>query len=47
MTQWMQFINLRPKVVLIDEEEKAHVIRENEMLENLNNLERVPDHLKD
>ena len=46
MTQWMQFITTRPKVVLIDMEDKVHVIRDNEKLETINALERVPRHLK-
>ena len=45
MTQWMQFITLRPKVVLIDEKEKVHVVRNNESLDTLIALENVPDHL--
>jgi diaminopimelate decarboxylase len=45
MTQWMQFITLRPKVVLIDQNNKAHVIRNNETLENMLELEALPDHL--
>jgi diaminopimelate decarboxylase len=46
MTQWMQFINLRPKVVLIDREDKVHIIRENETLKEVTALERMPEHLK-
>jgi diaminopimelate decarboxylase len=46
MTQWMQFITLRPKIVLIDTNEKVHVIRENETNQNITDLERVPEHLK-
>ena len=46
MTQWMQFITTRPKVILIDMEDKVHVIRDNEKLETVNALERVPEHLK-
>jgi diaminopimelate decarboxylase len=46
MTQWMQFITLRPKVVMIDIQGKAHVIRENETLERITQMEKVPDHLK-
>jgi diaminopimelate decarboxylase len=46
MTQWMQFITLRPKVVMIDTDEKVHVIRENETLEALTAFEKVPPHLK-
>jgi diaminopimelate decarboxylase len=46
MTQWMQFITLRPKVILIDMDEKPHVIRDNETMEVLTSLEKVPLHLK-
>ena len=46
MTQWMQFITYRPKIVMIDEQGKPHIIRENENLETITNLERVPNHLK-
>jgi diaminopimelate decarboxylase len=47
MTQWMQFISLRPAVVLIDSEEKVHVIRNKESLDNMNSMELVPKHLKE
>jgi diaminopimelate decarboxylase len=46
MTQWMQFIRMRPKVVLIDMERTVHVIRNNENTETLNALEIIPNHLK-
>ncbi len=46
MTQWMQFINYRPKIVMIDENKKAHIIRNNETLETITQLESVPEHLK-
>ena len=46
MTQWMQFIAMRPKVVMIDMEGKAHIIRENETIDTLRNMERKPDYLK-
>lgn len=46
MTQWMQFINLRPNVVLIDQDSKIHLIRQNETMEVFNALEKIPDHLK-
>ena len=46
MTQWMQFINLRPRVVLIDLQDQVHVIRENETMEVFKSLEKVPEHLK-
>lgn len=46
MTQWMQFITLRPKVVLIDKEGNPHVIRDNERLEDVMAVEHLPEHLK-
>lgn len=46
MTQWMQFITYRPKVVLIDMDGKAHLIRESENLDSITGNERIPDHLK-
>ncbi len=46
MTQWMQFITLRPKIVMIDLKGKSHIIRESESLQNLLEVESVPDHLK-
>lgn len=46
MTQWMQFITLRPKVVLIDMKGNVHVIRNNETNKDVTLLESVPNHLK-
>lgn len=46
MTQWMQFIQMRPKIVLIDLEGRTHVLRENESLETMRELERLPAHLE-
>ena len=46
MTQWMQFITLRPKVIMIGTDGKAHLIRDNESLESVTSHERMPDHLK-
>jgi len=46
MTQWMQFITLRPKIVMIDTKGKTFVIRENETNASVDSLERVPEHLK-
>ncbi len=46
MTQWMQFISLRPRIVLIDLDEKCHVIREKETLDTITSLEKIPGHLK-
>lgn len=45
ITQWMQFIKFRPNVVLIDMDEKVHLIRVKETLENMNGMEQVPEHL--
>ncbi|UCG28058.1 MAG: alanine racemase [Bacteroidales bacterium] len=46
MTQWLQFITYRPNVVLIDPENKTHIIREHETLKIFETLEKIPDHLK-
>jgi len=46
MTQWMQFITLRPNVVLIDAAGKPHVIRKQENMELIRQQEVIPDHLK-
>ncbi len=47
MTQWMQFITLRPNIILIDTEGKTHKIRENETMQSLTSFEKVPNHLID
>ena len=46
MTQWMQFIHMRPNVVMIDEQGKVHLVREAETLAYIEQQERVPEHLK-
>ena len=46
MTQWMQFITMRPKVVMIDTKGNPHIIRENETNNTIEHLEKMPDHLK-
>ena len=46
MTQWMQFITLRPRVVMIGTDGKPYVVRDGETIENIISMERVPDHLK-
>lgn len=46
MTQWLQFITYRPKVVLIDTLGNTHVIRENESHQTMNALDKMPEHLK-
>ncbi|MEA3477607.1 MAG: alanine racemase [Bacteroidota bacterium] len=47
MTQWMQFITLRPNIVMIDQGGEVHVIRKSETLEQLNSMERLPEHLRE
>ncbi|HTB07679.1 MAG TPA: alanine racemase [Bacteroidia bacterium] len=47
MTQWMQFIALRPAIVLIDMEENVHVIRNRETLQSIEADEVLPKYLKD
>jgi diaminopimelate decarboxylase len=46
MTQWMQFIQMRPNVVLIDEKGQTHLIREAESLAYVEQLEKIPSHLQ-
>jgi len=44
-TQWMQFIEYRPNVIMIDTEQQVHVIREAEDLAVVTAQERMPTHL--
>jgi diaminopimelate decarboxylase len=46
MTQWMQFITLRPGIVLIDENRKVHQLRLPETQEYVEEFEQMPEHLK-
>lgn len=46
MTQWMQFIQMRPNVVMIDEKGTVHLVREAETLAYIEQQERVPGHLQ-
>ncbi|MCP4438703.1 MAG: diaminopimelate decarboxylase [Aureispira sp.] len=46
MTQWMQFIALRPRIVMVDLDSKVHLVRDSEDLDYMMHLERVPEHLK-
>ncbi len=46
MTQWMQFIQMRPNVVMIDESGESHLIRATETMEYIEIPERMPEHLK-
>ena len=45
-TQWMQFITLRPNVVMLDSKGNPHLIRKREVLEIINSQEVMPEHLK-
>jgi diaminopimelate decarboxylase len=44
-TQWMQFIEYRPNVVMIHPDGSRSVIREAESFDTVNALERLPEHL--
>lgn len=46
VTQWMQFIEYRPAVVLVAEDGSVDVIREREDLSDVERRERLPDRLK-
>ncbi len=46
VTQWMQFIEYRPNVVLINETGKVDLIREKENLSDVIHREKIPEHLK-
>ena len=46
MTQWLQFITLRPNVIMIDMNRNAHIIRNKESLETITGQEKIPAHLK-
>ncbi|MCD4650209.1 MAG: diaminopimelate decarboxylase, partial [Candidatus Cloacimonetes bacterium] len=46
VTQWMQFIEYRPNVVLISETGEVNLIRERETLDDVIAREKIPEHLK-
>lgn len=46
MTQWMQFISLRPTVVLIGSDGIPYIIRKRETLHTIDSVEVVPEELK-
>lgn len=46
VTQWMQFIEYRPAVVLVGEDGSVDVIRDREDLTDVERRERLPDRLK-
>jgi len=45
LTQWMQFITLRPNVVLVDMDSRTHIIRDSESVTSITELEKTPDFL--
>jgi diaminopimelate decarboxylase len=45
MTQWMQFIALRPAVVMVDMKGQPHLIRQRETLSSIENSEVIPGYL--
>lgn len=46
VTQWMQFIEYRPNIVLITETGKVELIRERENLNDIIGKEYIPEHLR-
>ncbi len=46
MTQWMQFITLRPRIVMIGDDGKVSLVREREDLATILANESIPDNLK-
>lgn len=46
-TQWMQFIQYRPSVIMIMEDGSVELIREAENLQTFNGIEHLPESLKD
>ncbi len=46
MTQWMQFIQMRPNVVMVDAKQKVHLIRTKESIDTMLRYELVPEHLE-
>ncbi len=45
MTQWMQFITYRPRIVMINTEGQPVIIRESEDHASMNVHDRIPEHL--
>jgi diaminopimelate decarboxylase len=46
MTQWMQFITLRPNIILLGMDGQPHLIRSAETLDYLESGEKIPKHLE-
>ncbi len=47
MTQWMQFITLRPRIVMVMEDGSVELIRDTESLDYIMSMESMPDKLKE
>ncbi len=47
MTQWMQFITLRPNIVMVMEDGTVELVRESEDLEYIMSREKLPEKLKE
>ena len=45
-TQWLQFIEYRPNVVMVHENGKVSLVREAENLQTVTQLEHLPEHLQ-
>jgi diaminopimelate decarboxylase len=45
MTQWMQFISMRPAVVMLGLEGKSHLVRKRETVETIQANEVMPEYL--
>jgi diaminopimelate decarboxylase len=45
-TQWLQFIEYRPNVVMVHPDGNVSIIREGENLEQVTANERIPAHLR-
>jgi diaminopimelate decarboxylase len=46
-TQWLQFIQYRPNVVLVHGDGRVSVVRRAENLDTINQQEQLPDHLRE
>jgi len=44
-TQWLQFIEYRPSIVMVHEDGQVSIIRQSEDLAFINQLEMLPEHL--
>lgn len=44
-TQWLQFIEYRPNIVMVHEDSQVSIIRKAEDLVSMNQLEVLPEHL--